>query len=197
SSYVEINYSLPEKNFEYGEIDITREILFGGIAENPKNFSYFINYSRSKIFESFVHVAQAFSYMINVTQRHSNGSLFRVFTSPSGRVVPENIFIPPSYIGIGNNSINIRDFQPNGATSPRNYILPWSSFEYTYLVKALVGYGNVFPNLSDAINDAINRLINKIGEEGIFAAGISTDSQAVGDIKWMWGPASFKLILWE
>ncbi|MEM5811187.1 MAG: hypothetical protein QXG91_00340 [Candidatus Aenigmatarchaeota archaeon] len=197
SSYVEVNYSLRKKRFEYGEIDITKEILFGGNPSNPKTFYYFINSSRSKITESFVHIAQGFSYMVNVTQKNPNGTILKVFTSPSGRVVPENVFVFPSYIGIGNNNITIRDFQPDGSTSPRNYILPYSSFEYTYLVKALVGYGNVFENLNDAINDAIYRLTTQIGEEGISASGISTDSQSIGDIKWMWGPAFFKLVLWQ
>jgi len=197
SSFVEINYTLPEKLYSYGEIDITRELLFGGEPSNPKTFNYYISENRSRIIDSKVHVAQGFSYMINLTQKHPNGTTFKIFTSPAGRTVPEGVYVFPNTIGIGNNSINIRDFQPDGSTSPRNYILPWSSLEYTYLVKGLVGYGNVFPTLEDAINDAINRLVTSVGLEGISAADIQTDSQAVGGIQWMWGPALFKLIIGE
>lgn len=197
SSFVEINYTLEKPFFEYGEVDLTKELLFGGGISNPKNFTYNITQRQSKIVEAFTHIAQGFSYMINVTQKNPNGTIYKIFTSPSGRVVPESVFVFPETIGVGNNTITIRDFQPNFATSPFNKILPWSSFEYTYLVKALVGYGNVFNSSQLAIEDAIQRLKNLMGGEGIDVQNIQTDSQAIGDIKWIWGPALFKLVIWQ
>ena len=134
--------------------------------------------------------------MINVSIRQPNQPKRIVFTSPSSRVVPENVFIYPRLIG-SQNTIEIVDFQPYGGISPTNYILPWSSFEYTYLVKGLVGYGDVFNSSEIAINDAVERLMRQIGSEGISAENIQTDTQSTQGIKWLWGPALFKILIWD
>jgi len=196
SSYVEVSYEINEPLFLYGEIDITKEKIFGGSASNPKVFYLNISQNESKIIEAFVHIAQGFSSMVNVSIQQPNKPKTVVFTSPSARIVPENVFIYPSLIGL-QNTIEIVDFQPNGGISPTNYILPWSSFEYTYLVKGLVGYGNVFNSSQLAIEDAINRLIEQIGSEGIAAENVQTDTQSTQGIKWLWGPALFKILIWD
>jgi hypothetical protein len=180
----------------YGEIDLTKEKMFGGGASNPKTFSFNISQSESKIIEAFVHIAQGFSNMINVSIQQPNSPKTTVFTSPSSRVVPENVFVYPRLIG-SQNTIEIVDFQSYGGISPTNYILPWSSFEYTYLVKGIVGYGSVFNSSELAIQDAINRLIQQVGSEGIAAENIQTDTQSTQGIKWLWGPALFKILIWD
>jgi hypothetical protein len=134
--------------------------------------------------------------MINVSIQQLNSPKTTVFTSPSSRVVPENVFVYPRLIGL-QNTIEIVDFQPYGGISPTNYILPWSSFEYTYLVKGIVGYGSVFNSSELAMQDAINRLIQQVGSEGIAAENIQTDTQSTQGMKWLWGPALFKVLIWD
>jgi hypothetical protein len=196
SSYVEVSYDIDKPLFLYGEIDLTKEKMFGGGASNPKTFSFNISQSESKIIEAFVHIAQGFSNMINVSIQQPNSPKTTVFTSPSSRVVPENVFVYPRLIG-SQNTIEIVDFQSYGGISPTNYILPWSSFEYTYLVKGIVGYGSVFNSSELAIQDAINRLIQQVGSEGIAAENIQTDTQSTQGIKWLWGPSLFNVLIWD
>ncbi|MFH7880590.1 MAG: hypothetical protein QXI09_01110 [Candidatus Aenigmatarchaeota archaeon] len=197
SSYVEVYYEIDEPLYSYGEIDITKEKIFGGNASNPKIFYFNISEKEKKMIESFVHIAQGFSSMINVTVYNSTNLPTHIFLSPSPRVVPENVFINPKILSVGNNTIRLVDVQPNGGVSLTNYILPWSSFEYTYLVKGMVGYGNVFANLEDARIDAINRLITELGEEGIVALNIEIDTQSVQGIRWLWGPTRFRILIWD
>lgn len=192
SSYVEVSYELEEAAFNYGEIDITKEILFGGTASNPKTFRFELPSNQRNVIEAFTHIAQSFSSLINVSVNN-----FRIFTSPSLRVVPENIYISPSKLVVGENTIRVVDFQPGGSISSTNYILPWSSFEYTYLVKGLVGYGSVFNSSKLAVEDAKQRLLKQMGEEGIKAEEINVDSQSVHGVRWLWGPALFKILVWE
>jgi hypothetical protein len=130
--------------------------------------------------------------MVNVSVNN-----FWIFTSPSLRVVPENVYVYPNKLLLGNNSIKIVDFQPGGSISDTNYILPWSSFEYTYLVKGLVGYGGVFNSSQLAIEDAKQRLFAQLGEEGIMPEEMQVDSQSVQGVRWLWGPALFKILVWE
>lgn len=197
SSYVEVSYTLDNPLFQYGEIDITKEKLFGGTASNPKTFNFNLSSNEASITESFTHIAQGFSSMIKVNSWFDSLSKTLVFTSPSTRVVPENVYIYPRLLGVGENHLELIDVQPGGSISDTNYILPWSSFEYTYLVKCLVGYGNVFNSSQAATNDAVQRLIAKVGLEGISAQDVQTDSQSVQGIQWLWGPSLFKILSWE
>jgi hypothetical protein len=197
SSYVEVTYTLSKPLFNYGEIDITKEKLFGGSASNPKTFDFNITSGESSIIESFTHIAQGFSSMIKMYAWHDNQQQTQVFLSPSTRVVPENVYVYPRLIGTGDNHIQLTDVQPGGSISATNYILPWSSFEYTYLVKGLVGYGDVFNTSQLATADASQRLVNQMGGEGISVQDINFDSQAVQGIQWLWGPSMFKILTWD
>lgn len=197
SSYVEVSYSLENPLFNYGEIDMTKEKLFGGNESNPKNFTFNILSNESRIIESFTHIAQGFSSMIKVYAWFDDLAKNLVFISPATRVVPESAYIRPSIWSVGKNNIELVDVQPDGSISNTNKILPWSSFEYTYLVKGLVGYGNVFNTSQPAIDDARQRLIAQIGLEQISAEDIQTECQAVQGIQWLWGPSIFKILSWE
>jgi hypothetical protein len=197
SSYVEVSYTLDKPSINYGDVDITKEKLFGGAVSNPKTFNFNISASESRIIESFTHIAQGFSSMIRAKAWFDSLAKTLVFISPSVRVVPENVYIRPSLLSIGENHIELTDVQPDGSTSATNYILPWSSFEYTYLVKGLVGYGYVFNSSQLATEDARQRLIAQVGAEGITAESIEVDSQAVQGIQWLWGPGLFKILSWE
>lgn len=186
-SYIEIYYILNESSLKYGEIDINKEIIFGGKAENPKIFYY--NRSEEKIISSFVHLVQGFSSMINASINN-----FSFYISPSPRAVPSHFYLTPSLIKFGNNSIEISDIQPSGRLSPSNYILPWTSLEIKYVVKGIVGYGNVFESKEDAINDAIIRLKNQIGNVEI--EDIYVETQDVFGVRWLIGPEILKVIVW-
>ncbi|MFH8119699.1 MAG: hypothetical protein QXS37_02750, partial [Candidatus Aenigmatarchaeota archaeon] len=192
SSYVEVSYEMEEPTFNYGEIDITKEMLFGGNASNPKTFNFSLNSSQMNVIEAFVHIAQGFSSMVNASINN-----FWIFTSPSLRVVPENVYVHPKKLIVGSNSIELVDFQEGGSISKTNYILPWSSFEYTYLVKGLVGYGSVFNSSQLAIEDAKQRLISQMGGEGIKPEEMQVDSQSIHGVRWLWGPSLFKILVWE
>ncbi len=193
SSYIEVSYDLKKPKLEYGDIDITKEDLFGGEATNPKDFLYNVSQSTKKrLFETFVHIAQAFSSML---ETYVNENL--VFESPSPRAAPESVFIDSSYLIDGTNTISLRDVQPYGGLSSTNYFLPWSSVESTYIVKGLVGYGNVFNSSDLAINDAVQRLKQQIGEEGISATDIQIERKSVCGLRWLWGPSPFKVIVWS
>jgi hypothetical protein len=197
SSYIEVYYELEEVPFGYGEIDLTKETLFESEPENPKTFEFNVTQPRSKIISSFAHVAQGFSSMLEVNATYDDEPWSTVFISPAIRATPEAVYISPKIWKVGTNYIRMRDFQPWGSTSPGNYILPWSSFEYTYIVKALVSYGDVFASETLAIEDAIQRLIEQLGGEEISAEEIQTDTKSIAGIRWLWGPSLFKLVAWE
>jgi hypothetical protein len=197
SSYVEINYSMAKPLFNYGEIDITKEKLFGGQATNPKTYTFTLGGNESRLISAFTHIAQGFSSMIKDHVWSGSDPQTEVYISPSARIVPENVYIYPRLLDVGTNNIELTDFQSGGSTSQNNYILPWSSFEYTYLVRGMVGYGGVFSNSSLAVDDAKLRLVQQIGAEGITAASIAEDSQSIQGIQWLWGPSLFKMVVWN
>lgn len=197
SSYVEVSYELETSPLKYGEVDITVEELFGGTDSNPKTYDFNISEGREDIRESFIHVAQGFSSMLEAYAWYDNEARSLVFESPSVRAVPENVYVNPSIWKVGENHIELRDVQPSGSLSPANTFLPWSSFEYTYIIKAIVGYGDVFNSSQAAIDDAIQRLQTQIGEGGINATEIEVDSKSIYGIEWLWGPATFKVSVWK
>ena len=193
SSYVELSYSVKNPEINYGEVDLTREYLFGGDASNPKDFLFNLTETSNKrTLETFVHIAQGFSSM---TEAYANSNL--VFESPAPRVVPENIYISRMYLQNGSNLIELKDVQPYGGLSATNYYLPWSSVEHRFIVKGIVGYGDVFGNLTDAINDAIDRLLKQVGEEQISTSNLQIDKKSVFGLRWFWGPSNFKVMVWE
>lgn len=197
SSYVEVSYELEHSPLKYGEIDITVENLFGGEATNPKTYDFNISEGRKDIIESFAHIAQGFSSMLEAYAWYDNEDKNLVFKSPAPRATPESVYISPSIWGVGENHIELRDVQPGGSLSPLNTFLPWSSFEYTYKIKAIVGYGDVFNTSQEAVDDAIQRLLEQVGEEGISAQNIQVDTKSVYGIEWLWGPASFEISVWK
>ncbi|MEM5828139.1 MAG: hypothetical protein QW197_01375 [Candidatus Aenigmatarchaeota archaeon] len=186
-SYIDIYYILNESNLKYGEIEISKEIIFGGKPENPK--TYYYNRSEEKISSAFIHLVQGFSSMINASINNIS-----FYLSPSPRAVPSHFYLYPNLIKFGNNTIRLTDIQPSGSISPSNYILPWTSLEINYIVKGLVGYGNVFENQSLAIEDAIKRLKNQIGN--IEISNVQIDTEDVYGIRWLFGPEILKIIVW-
>jgi hypothetical protein len=191
SSYVEINYTTTKPLYNYGEIDITKERIFNGSASNPKTYTFNLTGNESRIIKAFTHIAQGFSSSVKDEVWIGSNPATVIFDSPSSRVVPENVYIYPRLLGVGTNNNRLTD------DNTGNNILPWSSVEYTYLVRGIVGYGGVFNTSQQAVDDAFSRLVQQIGTEGIAAQSIASDSQSIQGIQWLWGPSLFKLVLWE
>ena len=185
-SYIEIFYILNSSKLEYGEIEITKEFEPKVPNSNPFNF----NFSTSKeISNSKIHLAQGFSSMINATINK-----IPFFTSPVVRAVPSHFFLPPSLIVKNiNNTISITDFQPSGGISPANLILNFTSLEYSFKVKGIVGYGNVFETQEKAIEDAIERLKEQIGEDVV--GEVSYDTKSVFGLRWTYGPKRVLIVV--
>ncbi|MEM7825090.1 MAG: hypothetical protein QXO27_03915 [Candidatus Aenigmatarchaeota archaeon] len=196
SSYVEVSYTLDKPLLGYGEISVTKETLFGGNESNPKTFSFNISDKIKNIIESFTHIAQGFSSMIEVYAWNDSTPMNLIFRSPSIRAIPSTVYIYPSVWSVGENHIMMRDFQPGNSTSDTNYILPWSSFEYSYKIKAMVGYGNVFNSSDLAVEDARQRLVDQIGEDAT-VSDLVVENKTIQGMKWLWGPTLFKIITWE
>lgn len=195
SSYVELSYQLKAlPTLGYLQVDLTREVLYNSEPSNPKQASF--NTSRPVI-QSFNHLATGFSSMVELKARGEEW--VEVYESANVREVPTTIYISPQVFTIGKNYVWVRDFQPTGSTSLYNEILPWSSIEYTILVPAAVGYGDVFANRTQAIEDAVQRLLTLLQSYGIeFDPGqVQIQDKTVGGIRWLWGPSLFKLSAWE
>jgi hypothetical protein len=99
----------------------------------------------------------------------------------------------------GLNFVWARDFQPAGWTSPFDAILRWSKVEYTILIPAAVGYGDVFANQTVAIEDARQRLIALLESYDVefHPADVRIDQRSTAGLRWLWGPSLIKVIVWE
>jgi hypothetical protein len=195
SSYVEVEYNLEvPPALGYLQVDLTREVEYGSEPSNPKE----TNFSTPRpIVRIFNHLATGFSSMVEVFAKGDEWA--EVYESANVREVPTTIYIPPEEFVVGTNFVRVRDFQPDGSTSPYNEILPWSSIEYTILIPAAVGYGDVFANRTQAIEDAKQRVLNLLASYGIEleAKDVRIQDRTTAGIRWLWGPSLIKLSVWR
>jgi len=196
SSYVNVSYSLTSPMFDYGQIDIVNISEFG-INGTHLIYNFSLSPGKSDIIESYTHLVQGFSSMLEEFAWHEGDAQTLVFRSPAVRSTPSSIYIPPNIWGEGDNSIRMRDFQPDGSTSPYNYILPWTTLEYKYLVDGMVGYGNIFNTSDEAVQDAHERLLEQLGDVEIISSQVNMENITVSGIEWLWGPSLFKVVVWE
>ncbi len=189
STYIYLNYTYNQNSLYYGKIDITQSENLGGNRENPKTYSPSFN-PNDNIISSFLHVAQQFSYTIDVNVWNDLTSPTLVFSSHFPRGIPSTIYIDPKYYNpTVNNYIKMED-----ECSGCDY-LPESSFEYTILIPSHVGYGSVFPTLQEAVDDAINRLKNVLGSY-VDATEIKNSTARIGNIPYQYGPVKLKVTTW-
>lgn len=190
NSYIDIYYVLNSSLLEYGEIEIKKELETGSLGLIHSN-PYVFNFSVKKdVNSAIIHLAQGFSSMINAS---INNIAF--YTSPTIRAVPSHFFLNPSLIVKDfNNIIKLTDFQPSGGISPQNLILNYTSLEYSFKVKGIVGYGNVFETQEEAIEDAINRLKNQVGDE-VEISNVNIDTKSVFGLRWTYGPLRVLIIM--
>lgn len=188
STYVFLNYTYNKNELQYGKIDVTISEFLGGNKENPKTYTTtFDNYD---LLSTFLHIAQLFSYTIDVDVWSSTISTTRVFSSHFPRGIPSTIYIDPvNFDVLIDNYIKMED-----SCSGCDY-LPESSFEYTLLIPSHVGYGNVFSSKDEAVNDAIKRLKTVLGKY-INATEIKNETASIGNIPYLYGPIRLEVVVW-
>jgi len=195
SSYVDVEYRIQVPPvLGYLQVDLTKEVEYGSEPANPKEMNFT---TPAQIVQSFNHLATGFSSMVELYAKGEEWT--EVYRSATAREVPTTIFIPPEKFLVGTNFVRVRDFQLDGTTSPYNEILPWSSVEYTILVPAAVGYGDVFANRTQAIDDAKQRLLAHLANYGIEfnPTDVQIQDRSVAGIRWLWGPSLLKLSVWK
>jgi len=192
SSYVEVNYSLPQAVAPYGSIKITHFKEFGGSANWLKETSFKFPQQAIEMGDVFTHIVQQYSYIVDVRADTYTPPSHLVFTSPSSRAVPTTVFIPGSVLDLSstaNNYVRVSD---------RNYneILPETSVEYSFYVPSFVGYRNVFATQNEAETDALSRLNQTVGVF-VSAENLVVESSEMRDVPTMWGPAVMEVRVWH
>jgi len=188
SSYLEIEYELPEGRLYYGYVDVGISENLGGPVENPK--TYTTDFENNILEHAFLHIAQLFSNIIMVDVWPQGESPQRVFESPDSRAVPASIYIDPSYFNTSKlNYIRIED------TNPVCPILPESSLEQHIRIPSMVSYGDVNETEQGAIDDAAYRLNQTLGKYAV-ATSIQTETSSVAGIPSLWGPARVEVRVW-
>jgi len=188
SSYVEVEYELPENRLRYGYVDITLSENIGGVPDNPKYYT--INFENNTLEKTFVHVAQLFSNKVNISVQPESGDETLVFYTPVARAIPSSIYVDPYYFNTSvNNTIEFQD-ECGGCE-----ILPESSFEYSIWIPSSVGYGDVYKTEEEAVEDAVTRLNETLGKYAV-ATNIETEVNSVSGVPTLWGPATIELRVW-
>ncbi|UCD07449.1 MAG: hypothetical protein JSW41_00490, partial [Candidatus Aenigmatarchaeota archaeon] len=152
SSYIDVEYELPEGRLYYGYVDIGISENFGGPLENPK--THIADFENNTLENAFLHVAQLFSEYVSVDVWPEGESAQRIFQSPSARAVPSTIYIDPLYFNTSKlNYIKVEDYVCGDC-----YIIQESSLEHHIWVPSMVSYGEVNETEQGAIDDAAYRL---------------------------------------
>jgi hypothetical protein len=157
-------------------------------VENPKTFT--VDFEGHDLEESFVHVAQLFSNIMDIDVRMSGGLWQNIFVSPTGRAVPDSVYVDPSYFQTTTNDIRMEDTACNDC-----YLLPESSLEYRIWIPSSVGYGDVNETLQEALDDAVWRLNETLGKYAV-ATSIAKETYSVSGVPSMWGPAVLEVRVW-
>ena len=188
SSYVEVEYDLPEGKIYYGYIDVGISELFGGVRDNPK--TYTANFENKILENSFLRVAQLFSQVITVDVWPESEPAQTIFVAPVPRMIPAGIYIDPYYFDITkNNSVRVSD------SCMSCDILPESALQYYLWIPNSVSYGDVFENVTAAVDDAHRRLNETLGKYAI-ATSIKTETSSISGVPTLWGPAKFEIRVW-
>jgi hypothetical protein len=190
SSFVEVNYTVTS-DLPYGHIEITGVEEAGGSESYTKtvDFSFPENSMMSDVFG---HIAQRFSYLVEVKADDYNPPTTTVFDSPASRAVPTDIFIPTTTLSGSPTATNFVRFRDRN----NNPILPYTSVEYRFYLPSFVGFGNVFATASEATDDAIARL-EALLQPYIDAGGIDVDTSNITNVPTLWGPTIAEVRVWR
>ncbi|MBW2996248.1 hypothetical protein KY332_03035 [Candidatus Woesearchaeota archaeon] len=192
SSYVEVNYTLPQGVAPFGSIEVSTVEDFGGEADWEKETSFSFPFGAGTMGDVFAHIVQQYSYMVNVEADIYTPPGNNVFSSPSSRAVPTSVYILKSVLDLSptaNNYVRIEDIYGND-------ILPNSSVEYSFYVPASVSYGEVFATQQEAEDDALIRLNETLGEF-ISAQDIIVETGNIRDVPSLWGPSVMEVRVWH
>lgn len=190
SSYLEVEYRLPERKLYYGYIDVGVSENAGGSPENPKQFT--VDFEDNTLITTFLHIAQLFSSLISVDAWSSGQPSQWIFTSPVERAIPASIYIDKGYFDTSLlNYIEIDDF---GCWDCN--LLPETSLEYWIWLPSSVGYGIVNKTSDGAEEDAVSRLNQILGKYAV-ATSIETEVNSVAEVPTMWGPVELEVRVWN
>ncbi len=201
SSYLELNYTLPEAVSHYGAIPYNVIEEFGGVSALTKQINF--NITDLPLYKAYFHPVQKYSYRVAAAAWHDpestptwsgnnwNPTSRQIFRSPNSRNVPASIFIPIDRIEKGKlNHVIARDF----AGSSNDHLLPNSTIDYTIFVPSQVPYGAVFPTLGNASDDAEDRLNATFTQYNI-TGNFTIDTANIAGIKTLWGPSRIKVVI--
>ena len=190
SSRVFINYTLNDQNL-YGYIDFSRTYNIGGDIDNPKYSTLFQNTS-AEVKESFIHIAQTYSYDVSVKFRNDSSSPYEtIYQSQGARDVPSSIFMEGYRWNTKGNNYFLFEDSCSGCD-----FLPWTMIDVHYLIPSFVPYGSVFDTKEEAEEDAVNRLKALIGND-LDLVDIANDTITSGNIPWMYGPTLVEVKSWK
>lgn len=189
-SYIDVAYDYGEQNqLVFGKIELTRNEHIGGGVENPKIFNK--SFDGRDILSTNLHIAELFSDRVTVNVTDADGTERQAFRSRGFRSVPSSIFIDRAFYNTtGNNTIYMED------DVQKDVFVPESSFEYTMLVPAQVGYGDTFPNRSAANTDAKRRLNETLGPF-VESTELTSTPLNVNNVPWLFGPVTVEIEVWE
>ncbi len=191
SSYVEVNYSSPPA-FPYGVIEVRQVKEFGGIADPVKDSNFSFPVESEGVSSVFVHPVLQYSYITRVYSDtgYPPGNL--IFESPSSRATPTAVYVPLSTIDPTPGVLNYERIQETSG----NNVLPNSTIDYGFYIKAFVGYGQVFAVWDDAIDDAVARLQVVLGSY-VNASDITIENSTMSGVPSLWGPALAEVRVWD
>jgi len=189
SSHVDVWYNVSDDDLRFGEIKVTASEAMGGGIEEPKVYRKEFDYKDLQ--DTEVYIAQKYSNTVHLEVDDGNGYQ-EVFQSPEVRATPTMLKASPEYYDVDEeNRIKMYDSGPDLIE-----FYPESTFQWTVWAPSQVGYGQLYPTRSEAVNDAENRLEDKLGPF-VDATGIETEQVSTGDQPYIWGPASVKLVVWR
>lgn len=186
STYVEVRYDdTNRRRLQWGKLAISKSENIGGNKSISKLFIK--NMSEDYIFlSSYIALA---TLDFNKTVVKLNG--VQEFYTPRPYATPTDIFMDPEHYLDSNNTFNLTE----GCSVCQ--ILPETTFHYTILVPAAVGYGGTFSTLALAKEDARQRLIDLLGEFATYTSIQENNSMILSNIPAMWGPALVELRVWN
>lgn len=189
SSHIDVWYNLSGESLRFGEIRVTTSEQMGGGIEEPKVYSKEFNYT--DLSKTEVYIAQKYSNTVHLEV--DDGSGYReVFQSPGVRASPTRVTAAKEYYDVENtNRVKLYDSGPDIIK-----FYPESTFQWTVWAPSQVGYGDLYPNQTAALNDARERLKDRLGPF-VDATGIETGTFSTGNQPYLWGPASVKLVVWR
>lgn len=194
SSKLHVQYDKSGGGLVFGKLRLTKlENISGGMTESKEHDIEFED--NITVRNSFLHLMQLDSYVVNVTADDQSPPQHRAFSSPERHATPTEIYVNPDFFDLDvTNFVNVTetDCRSSGNCS----ILPESQFEKDVLIPSLVPYGETFENRSAAEDDAVNRLEDKLGD-ALNMTDISNKSLSIPEIPSLFGPATIQLEVWR